>query len=51
MNGHVSDLECGRDGGADNFLFSGGIPELLPYFASPEQAAAMRVHPLLYPAN
>ncbi|RUM94669.1 MAG: hypothetical protein DSZ28_01980 [Thiothrix sp.] len=45
-DGIMSDFECGIDGGANNFLFYGGIPNFLPFEMSPDQAKTLRRHPL-----
>ncbi|MCP4679595.1 MAG: hypothetical protein GY854_29705 [Deltaproteobacteria bacterium] len=47
----VDDFECGVEGGADNYLFYGGVPEMLPYYISKQQAETLRVHPLFIPVE
>lgn len=46
----VDDFECGRDGGANNYLFYGGTAEFLPFNISNQQAFILQRHPLFYPA-
>ncbi|TAK12788.1 MAG: hypothetical protein EPO32_07515 [Anaerolineae bacterium] len=48
-DGYVDDYECGREGGADNFLFYSGILEFAPFTITPDQAWVLRRHPLFYP--
>ena len=45
-DGVMSDYECGINGGANNFLFYGGVPDYLPFVMSEEQAKTVRRHPL-----
>ena len=50
-DGSVDDYECGRRGGADNFLFYGGVSSMRPFKITPQQAWVMQRHPLFYPIN
>ncbi|MGB0843615.1 MAG: hypothetical protein ACPGVN_02605 [Alphaproteobacteria bacterium] len=50
-NGEVDDYECGIAGGANNFLFYGGLSDFEPFFISSEQAWVLKRHPLFYPVN
>jgi hypothetical protein len=45
-DGIISDFECGRVGGANNFLFYSGVFYYLPFVMSADQAATLRRHPL-----
>lgn len=49
QSGDVDDLECGAEGGADNFLFwnSSGDPQRT-YWMSEDQAWVLRRHPLFH---
>lgn len=51
VDGKVDDYECGLTGGANNFLFYGGLPEFEPFYISAQQAWVLRRHPLFYPVK
>ncbi|MBB6521249.1 hypothetical protein [Pseudoteredinibacter isoporae] len=45
----VDDFECGRDGGADNYMFYSGVEAFMPFHMSAQQATVLKNHPLFYP--
>lgn len=45
----VDDFECGRDGGADNYMFYSGVEAFMPFHMSTQQATVLKNHPLFYP--
>ncbi|WP_299773583.1 hypothetical protein [uncultured Pseudoteredinibacter sp.] len=45
----VDDFECGRDGGASNYMFYSGVADFMPFNMSAQQATVLKAHPLFYP--
>ncbi|WP_299979381.1 hypothetical protein [uncultured Pseudoteredinibacter sp.] len=45
----VDDFECGRDGGANNYMFYSGVADFMPFNMSEQQATVLKAHPLFYP--
>ncbi|WP_353410837.1 hypothetical protein [Pseudoteredinibacter isoporae] len=45
----VDDFECGRDGGADNYMFYSGVEDFMPFHMTVQQATVLKSHPLFYP--
>lgn len=45
----VDDFECGRDGGASNYMFYSGVADFMPFSMSADQASVLKAHPLFYP--